>query len=84
MCKHFDSFTDMCLTSHNRLRNLHINTPELTWDYGLAAAAQRWADRLAAMRRMTHDTTRGNNVGESIYKITKSGQVSCAEAVMFW
>ena len=76
--------TDICLTSHNRLRDLNIDTPKLIWDYRLAAAAQAWANHLAAINGFQHDDNRGDNVGENIYGATGPKQSSCAEASLSW
>ncbi len=48
-----DNFTARILSAHNRER-LALGVPALQWDPELAAAAQDWADHLAATGRFEH------------------------------
>ena len=76
--------TDLCLSSHNKLRELHVNTPAMAWDDGLATDAQRWAEHLAQIRSDASDSNRGEGVGENIYVGWGPKNTSCPEAVLNW
>jgi uncharacterized protein YkwD len=51
---------------HNELRNRHENTPPLTWDPVIAAAAQEWADYLAFSNNCQLEHNRNDNYGENL------------------
>ena len=85
MATHHESFyfADICLSSHNRLRALHKETAELQWSSNIAAAAQKFAEKLAAEHAFYHDGARGN-VGENLFSATALKRASCAEAALSW
>lgn len=51
----------------------------MEWDEKLAAAAQKWAETLAAEREFRHGA-----VGENLYGATGLTLASCAEAALTW
>lgn len=82
-----------CLNSHNTLRQLHQNTPNMVWDSNLASAAQAYAETLVGNNRYTantkleHDPTNSaKGYGENLYWSANSyGAVSvCAQASLAW
>ena len=74
----------MCLSSHNKLRELHVNTPAMSWDDELAADAQKWAEHLVHTGTLAPDSNLGEGVGENIYVGWGPRKSSCAEAVHQW
>ena len=78
----------MCLLSHNQLRELHVNTPAMAWDDGLATDAQKRAEHIAKTYLTQginwSDSNRGEGVGENIYVGFGPRNTSCAEAVHSW
>ena len=78
-----------CLQAHNKLRALHLNTPDLIWDEHLANIAQTYAEYLAASNSgLVHDqSNEENGWGENLYlKISpQTGEPgTCAEASLSW
>ncbi|XP_002164046.1 uncharacterized protein LOC100200105 isoform X1 [Hydra vulgaris] len=55
----------ICLAEHNRLRALHLNTPNLVLDSALTASAQKWADYLQNSNTFVHSKAKG--YGENLY-----------------
>ena len=74
----------MCLYSHNQLRELHVKTPPMSWDDGLAADAQKWAEHLAQISELVTDKNRGAGISENLYFNSGQRSTSCAEAVHKW
>ncbi|XP_019716567.1 Golgi-associated plant pathogenesis-related protein 1-like isoform X2 [Hippocampus comes] len=76
------SFQQEFLESHNTYRAQH-NTPPLTLNSELNAAAQRWADRLLALGVIRHS---GSSDGENIYYMWSSAPIKLTgkEAVDSW
>jgi pathogenesis-related protein 1 len=66
------------LRAHNRWR-AEVGVPGLTWSSAVAASAQAWADKLAAIGDLRHDAT---NYGENLYM--GSGPRTPTEAVDNW
>ena len=74
---------------HNKLRRLHVDTPDLKWDIKLAAKAQKYADKLVAKNKKSlkfyikHSTGR-HNIGENLYWKSNQKLGTCAEASQSW
>lgn len=69
------------LAHHNRVR-AEVDVGPLSWDEGLAAYAQQWADRLAADGcRMQH--RQPNAYGENLFQGT-AGHYSAVDAAKGW
>jgi uncharacterized protein YkwD len=66
-----DSFSQQILVAHNVERDQH-GIEALTWDSGLASAAQRYADYLAATGKFEHSQDDPRNPqGENLWAGTK-------------
>eukprot|EP00794_Sanderia_malayensis_P015913 gene15913-17513_t len=74
--------TDVCLTSHNKLRALHVGTDPLVWDTSLASSAQLWAQHLVQLGSMKHSYVQGE--GENIYYSKSKHVGACADAALAW
>lgn len=71
-----------CLNSHNKVRRLHQNTPDMIYDTNLELAAQEWARRLATEKAFYHGST-----GENLFYVTNydtSVNHRVEEAVFAW
>ena len=67
-----DEFAERVLVAQNRER-LATGVPPLRWNYSLAAAAQQWADHLAATGTFEHAPERQSDPeGENLWAGTKS------------
>ena len=73
-------FAGQCLSAHNKLRALHIDTGSMTWDSQLAAGAKQWALKLAGENGLRH--SRGD-YGENLY-MAWGQTASCAKATLSW
>jgi len=71
-----------CLSAHNRLRALHINTQPLEWDDSLAVQAQQYAEEL--LRRNQGLVHASGNFGENLYQIHSQTEGTCADASLHW
>jgi len=71
-----------CVGAHNKLRELHVDTPKLQWDATLAAKAQAHAEYLVALGRIKHSYKKG--IGENIYYAKMHQIPTCAEASQAW
>ncbi|KAK5455986.1 hypothetical protein LTS15_005305 [Exophiala xenobiotica] len=56
--------------------------PDLSWDHGLEASAQRWADHLAQTESFDHSGT--PNVGENLYVIFPASIATVMAATQGW
>ncbi|XP_066932283.1 Golgi-associated plant pathogenesis-related protein 1-like [Clytia hemisphaerica] len=80
---------EICTGAHNKLRRLHKNTPSLEWDDSLAAAAQRYAEKLVEINRKSstnqliheHPT---HGMGENLYWQDNRKKGTCADASLAW
>lgn len=72
-----------CLEAHNSKRAIHSAYP-LTWDWGLARDAQKWALELA--RRNVFEHSPWNGQGENLYSISRVEKepITCDDAVQAW
>jgi len=78
-----------CLAEHNAKRNLHRNTPSMTYDMDLAKRAQTYAEYLRDNNQWKHDAFRTYNgyetgVGENLYWSSSGSGVSSNNAVASW
>lgn len=65
------------------MRALHQQTGPLVWDAQLAEDAQKWADHLLRIGKLSHDNSiRGSGIGENIASAT--GLNPCPNAVQRW
>ncbi|XP_057297713.1 uncharacterized protein LOC130628737 [Hydractinia symbiolongicarpus] len=72
---------------HNEKRNLHINTPPLSGDYGLAIQARDCAKRILEenLDASTHPCNpEALNVGENIYVASAYGEPLLENAIKPW
>ncbi|CAH1789612.1 unnamed protein product [Owenia fusiformis] len=77
------AFKESCLTAHNTFRNMHKDTPALTYNDDLAKSAQQWADHSALigeLQNSVHDAT----YGENLYSTSLSKYDPCSSAVNTW
>lgn len=76
-----------CLGAHNEKRSLHINTPSMTWDTGLAKNSQDWSLKLANENsdpvKLVHSTV---DDGENLAYMGTDGsaRLRCRDAVNSW
>jgi len=78
-----------CVGSHNKLRALHQNTPNVEWDDSLAARAQSYADTLVAINKASATTqliheSPADGMGENLYWADNQKVKTCAEATLAW
>ena len=76
-----------CLNAHNALRNLHVNTPNMTWSDDLAVGAQEMANKLVYLAKNgVTDELFNMNYGENIYGAWWQGCNfrTCSDAVLRW
>lgn len=61
-------FESVYLAKHNYYRNLHQDTPSLTWSDGVAAVAQSYADQYSCDGQLVHsgNSYNGNSLGENL------------------
>lgn len=76
------SFIRNCLDAHNAVRALH-GVPPLSWSSEIAVSAQKWANHLAAIDQLQHDSTTSD--GENLFYMYGGdpGQ-ACDRAVKNW
>ncbi|QPG75025.1 hypothetical protein FOA43_002365 [Brettanomyces nanus] len=62
------SFEDVYLDRHNYYRNLHVDTPAMSWDDGVANVAQTYADSYDCDGVLTHsgNSYNGSSLGENL------------------
>lgn len=77
----FGQLQDECVNSHNKYRDLHVDTNSVVWDTGLATAAQQWADHLRDTGSFAHDS---GDFGENLYWMSNQKQATCEDAVTSW
>ncbi|CAH1789611.1 unnamed protein product [Owenia fusiformis] len=76
-------FKESCLTAHNTFRNMHQDTPALTYSDDLAKSAKEWADHLTSIGKLQH--SRRDSYGENIYWTSMSSKYDpCSSAVHAW
>ena len=71
-----------CLDAHNEVRARH-GVPALTWSADIAVNAQKWANHLAAIDQLQHDsrTSDGENL---FYMYGGDPEQACGRAVKNW
>ena len=80
---------ETCVRAHNKLRRLHVDTPDLKWDIKLAAKAQKYAELLVAENKKSsqfffkHSTDRVN-IGENLAWQNSRQKQTCAGATHAW
>ena len=80
---------DRCTAAQNKLRSLHINTPNLQWDDSLAAMAQRYAEKLVEINKnspkveLVHQRSR-RRFGENLYRSDGKEKANCIDASLTW
>ena len=81
---------DSCVGAHNKLRKLHVDTPNLQWNQELARRAQEYAEKLVVINRrkskvfMKHSNREGENIGENIYWRNNRQLGTCVDASRSW
>jgi uncharacterized protein YkwD len=77
-----------CVKAHNHFRRLHVGTPDVEWDTGMAAEAQVWADKLAGLGYMEHSRPNPpGSYGENLFFAANTApnfNPSCYDAVKAW
>lgn len=79
----------ICVGAHNKLRELHLATPDLQWNTELAAKAQQYAEKLVEENEkvsklyLNHSPDR-DGVGENIYWSDNQNIAKCAHASHSW
>jgi uncharacterized protein YkwD len=73
-------FVSDMLAAHNAVRST-VGVPPLTWSAELAGVAQRWANRLAAERRLYHH--QNPHYGQNLYLIS-GGRATPESVVHAW
>ena len=78
----YSSFIQNCLNSHNAIR-VQYGVPTLNWSADIAVHAQKWANHLAAIDQLQHDSTTED--GENLFYMYGGdpGQ-ACDRAVKNW
>ncbi|XP_078359740.1 uncharacterized protein LOC144644187 [Oculina patagonica] len=76
------SFIQDCLDAHNEYRARH-GVPALSWSADIAVNAQKWANHLAAIDQLQHDSTTPD--GENLfYMYGGDPEQACGRAVKNW
>lgn len=78
-----------CLKAHNMLRRLHVDTPDLVWDDGLAAKAQAYAEQLVrdniGLKKVELNHSDDDGIGENLFwSYHSGGGATCAQASLSW
>jgi len=81
-----------CVGAHNKLRELHKDTPDLQWDSSLAAKAQEYAEKLVTINKQLSITSNAQlshspdryDIGENIYWRDNKNIGKCAHASHSW
>ena len=82
MYSYQSSFIRNCLDAHNTVRALHGVSP-LSWSSEIAVKAQKWANHLAAIDQLQHDSTTSD--GENLfYMYGGDPEQACDRAVKNW
>lgn len=78
----YSSFIQNCLDSHNAVR-AHYGVPALNWSSEIAVGAQKWANHLAGIDQLQHDSTATE--GENLfYMYGGDPEQACDRAVKNW
>jgi len=78
-----------CVGAHNKLRELHVDTPKLQWSPSLAAKAQAYAEKLVQENKKSskfyfeHSTDR-KNIGENLSWRNNRQLGTCVDASHSW
>jgi len=82
----------ICVGAHNKLRELHKDTPDLQWDSSLAAKAQEYAEKLVTINKQLSITSNAQlshspdryDIGENLYWRDNKNIGKCAHASHSW
>lgn len=76
------SYIRDCLDAHNAVRARH-GVPALNWSVDIAVSAQKWANHLAAIDQLQHDSS--TPFGENLfYMYGGDPEQACGRAVNNW